>query len=190
MADIRDVARGVFNKPIPKVPLAEMTDRVMQRYDRNKNGKIELTGNKNAYRVSEMPESQVANTKIGGSPQFTRDQLSLSKLFTKADANKDNEVTRDEIARLVKPFDTNQDGALDRSELKQISRDFPEKATRDYVRLRGKEIPKEHTFVYDDPGHDRKELSTSVFDLQHRQGEDLSDRHTWARGAYRFGQSI
>lgn len=155
-----------------------LASRIMQRYDRNDDGVIDLNGNNLAYFANEMSESVVAKRKLTYNTYetpysrdivytgFTEEKVSLSKLFRSADTNKDLRVDRDELQQAIRLFDKDGNDRIDAdpdnhwSEMKDLQRTFPEARTAAHKSLRygfGDEIQR--------PGTHDVDITGSVYDL-------------------------
>jgi hypothetical protein len=91
-----------------EVPISKLVSSILRDYDRNGNGSIELkaNGNDESYfdkrDVRETPNETV----------ITVTRYSYDELFLKADKNKDNKVTADEITDVANEFDADKNGKL------------------------------------------------------------------------------
>lgn len=149
------------------ISVETLTHRIMERYDRNRDGKIDLKtknnhhNDKNMYYVEDMSEKVVANThttqysNAPGSLFFETNFLSLSELFTAADTNNDDVTTREEVKAFLSLYDEDGDGELydssnpfSTSELEKLEAEYPEKddSRTNYVEDRN-DSPGSHSHI-------------------------------------------
>lgn len=91
-----------------EVSIGKFVNSIMYDYDRNRNGSIELrpTGRDESY----FDKRDVQNTPDQTIITVTR--YSYDELFLRADKDKDNKVTKDEITDVVNEFDKDKNGKL------------------------------------------------------------------------------
>ncbi|MBT9544011.1 MAG: EF-hand domain-containing protein [Candidatus Sericytochromatia bacterium] len=92
------------------VSVNALASQIIRNYDTNRDGVIQLRGNK--------PETERLQRDFMPGQQYdtiTLTRFNQDKLFAKADANNDGQVTRDELLGVIKLFDTNNDGELKNS---------------------------------------------------------------------------
>jgi hypothetical protein len=127
-------------------------DQIMARYDRKKDGVIDMKGNDASPKASENSE-MVKNTRIWeGGIDYKIIKNDYSSLFKAADTDGDQKVTKqDLIDYLSSKYDKNQDGIIngsapssiplwdwfmgtDNEEFDQLMKDHPETKTVDYIK--------------------------------------------------------
>ena len=87
------------------INISQMAKSIISRYDFNNNGVIDLKNPTKGDETTRLEIQQSANAI----DYFTWDHR---KLFEKADANNDGQVTQDELETVLKTFDKNGDGEL------------------------------------------------------------------------------
>jgi hypothetical protein len=92
------------------VSINDLSRQIIRNYDRNRDGQISLQG--------QRPETERFERQFMSGYDFdtiTITRYNHDKLFAKADANEDGQVTVDELSGVLKLFDTNNDGELKNS---------------------------------------------------------------------------
>lgn len=92
------------------VAISALAHQIIRQYDHNRDGVISLRG--------QSPENERYERHV--LPGRDYDTITLTRykrdaLFAKADADRNGQVTADEIVALLKLFDTDQDGVLKNS---------------------------------------------------------------------------
>lgn len=129
--------------------ISSFVDKVMSRYDRNKDGVIDMKGNDASLKASENSE-MVHNVKIWeGGIDYKVIKTDMSSLFKAA--AKDNHTTvsrQDLVDYLSSNYDQNKDGLINSkvnscipfidffvdSELKDLEKDHPEHKTSTFIK--------------------------------------------------------
>ena len=131
-----------------KIGVDDLANRIMERYDRNKDGKIKLEGanpHNQAYAAtSEMHEKTVANNQVIGLTHgdavvynpykvYESERVTMADMFKSADKDGDKFATKQEVKETIALFDEDKDGFIEdninpfkKSELEKMEDKFPE----------------------------------------------------------------
>src|SRR5579862_8451986 len=91
------------------ISVRKMANEIMQKYDHNRNGVIDLPGSPEASFGKDETIFTQRMTGLCGNPTYA---YSYRNLFEAADVNHDRHVTRDELENVIRRFDKEGKGAL------------------------------------------------------------------------------
>lgn len=107
---------------------------IVSAYDKNADGKVDVNKENTRTAITSETETNALGDEY---TERYRDTFSSGNLFKTADANKDGQVTKGEMADLLKKYDKNKNGTLDgslvgtmfpwvKSEVKAFAEEYPE----------------------------------------------------------------
>ena len=119
-----------------------LVSRVMERYDRNKDGKIQVPQNAdgmprvaskaNAGKAFMEDETQVSDKGLGLGNNLIQKAVNMVALFKDSDTDGDGFATRAEIKNLIKSFDSNANNIVGSEKVKGSPRTEIELLTENY----------------------------------------------------------